>query len=64
MTTMHVDDPDHRDLNEIAPKLLASGAPFFDRPIDREQEVVISRPVREGQVKVGTPEVVANPAGR
>ena len=27
MTTMNVDDPDHRDLNEIYRKMLAVGAP-------------------------------------
>jgi hypothetical protein len=64
VTTMHVDDPDHRDLNEIAPQLLATGAAFFDRPIAREREVVINRPLREGQVKVGTPEVVADPKAK
>ena len=58
MTSMHVDDPDHRDLNEIYQKLLAAGAPHFDQPIDREHEIVINERVPEGHVKVGTPEVV------
>ena len=58
MTTMFVDDPDNRDLNEIYQKLLAAGAPHFDRPIDREREVVINTAMPEGHVQVGTPEVV------
>ena len=58
MTTMEVDDPDHRDLNEIYQKLLAAGAPHFDHPIDREHEVVIDTAVPEGHVKVGRPEVI------
>lgn len=61
MTTMNVDDPDHRDLNEIYQKLLAAGAPHFDQPIDRTHEVVVNEPVPEGHVKVGTPQVVKEP---
>jgi hypothetical protein len=58
MTTIYVDDPDHRDLNVIAEKMLATGAPYFDRHIDREKEVVINTALPEGHVKVGAPEVV------
>jgi hypothetical protein len=58
MTTMFVDDPEHRDLNDISEKLLASGAPYFDRHIEREREVVINTPLPEGHVRVGSPEVV------
>ncbi len=58
MTSMHVDDPDHRDLNDIYKKLLAAGAPHFDRPVERDKEVVVDSRVPEGQVKVGTPTVV------
>jgi len=64
MTTMGVDDPDHRDLNELYQKMLAAGAPYFDQPIDRGQEVVINTAVPEGQVKVGTPEVVRDSKSR
>jgi hypothetical protein len=63
MTSMHVDDPDHRDLNEIYQKMLAAGAPHFDQPIDREHELMVKEPVPEGHVKVGTPEVVGDPSG-
>lgn len=62
MTSMHVDDPDHRDLNDIYKKMLAAGAPHFDQPIDHDHEVVIDTRVPEGQVKVGTPTVVGDPS--
>ena len=58
MTTMYVGDPDHVDLNEIAEKMLAAGAPHFDRPIAREHDVVINTSLPDGHVNVGTPEVV------
>ena len=58
MTTMYVDDPDHRDLNEIYPKLLAAGAPHFDQPVDHDHEVVIHDKVPEGHVQVGPLEVI------
>jgi hypothetical protein len=60
MTTMNVDDPDHRDLNEIYRKMLAAGAPHFDQPIDHDDEVVVTE-VPEGHVKVGPVEVVKDP---
>ena len=56
-TTMVVDDPDHRDLNKIAAKMLEAGAPYFDKLI-REPEATIYKPLPDGRVKVGTPEVV------
>lgn len=56
-TVMCVDDPDHRDLNAIAAKMLEAGAPFFDKEI-REPEATIFKPVQDGRVNVGTPEVV------
>lgn len=55
---MYADDADHRDLNLIMPKLLASGAPYFDKPIDREREVKVMTDLPAGHVNVGTPEVV------
>lgn len=61
MTTMHVDDPDHRDLNEIEAKMLAAGAPHFDRHIGKESEIIVRTAAPEGHVKVGTPEVVGSP---
>lgn len=61
MTTMNIDDPDHIDLNAVAAKLLAAGAPYFDKPIAREHDVVINTALPEGHVNVGTPEVVIPP---
>ena len=61
MTTMFVDDPDHRDLNQIAGKMLEQGAPSFDRHIGREQEVIINTAAPEGRVNVGPVEVVKDP---
>ncbi len=61
MTTMFVDDPDHRDLNQIAGKMLEQGAPYFDRHIGREQEVIINTAAPAGHVNVGPVEVVKDP---
>ena len=52
-----VDDPDHVDLNEVAEKMLDAGAPYFDKEV-REPEVNIYKPMPEGHVRVGTPQVV------
>ena len=57
VTTMLVDDPEHRDLNVIAATMLEAGAPYFDREIKGE-EVDVYKPLPEGHVKLGTPEVV------
>lgn len=57
-TYMVVDDPDHRDLNAIAAKMLEAGAPYFGRPV--EQEIDVFKPVPDGRVHVGAPEVVAH----
>jgi hypothetical protein len=56
-TTMLVDDPDHRDLNLVCKEMLAAGAPYFDQEI-KVEEIEISRPMPDGRVLVGTPEVV------
>ncbi len=69
ITTMIVDDPDHRDLNLISEQMLAKGAFYFDRHINRDDDVVINTvsgfrgngPPPEGQVKVGPVEVVKDP---
>ncbi len=57
VTTMLVDDPDHRDLNVIAKQMLDAGAPYFDREI-KDEEVDVMTKLPEGHVKVGAPEVV------
>ncbi len=56
-TTMIVDDPDHRDLNGIYKQMIAAGAEYFNRRIDRE-EVQVPTAIREGRVEIGTPSVV------
>jgi hypothetical protein len=61
MTTVYVSDPNHVDLNEVAPKMLTIAAPYFDRHIAREHEVVKVIP-RHEHVNVGAPEVVGPPA--
>ena len=56
-TIIVADDPDHRDLNAIAAEMLKAGAPYFDRDI-KKPEVEFWHGVPQGQVHVGTPEVV------
>ncbi len=51
-TTMVVDEPDRHDLNELYPKMLAAGVPFFDRHL-KEEEVTIATPLKEGRVRLG-----------
>ena len=58
MTTIHVDDPEHRDLNEISEKMLAIGAPYFDHHLPREGEVVVNTALPDGHVNVGPVELV------
>ncbi|MEI6107865.1 MAG: DUF4136 domain-containing protein [Opitutae bacterium] len=50
-TTMLVDDPRHLDLNQVTGEMLAAGADYFDRQIDRE-EVQINRETKETRVIV------------
>lgn len=56
-TTVLVDDPDHRDLNQIYDQMISASAEFFNRQLKHE-EVEISTKVREGRVEVGIPKVV------
>jgi hypothetical protein len=62
-TLMNVDDPDHRDLNEIAQKMLEAGAPYFDKEV-KEEELDVYKPLPEGHVNVGTPEVIEPAASK
>jgi hypothetical protein len=55
-TIMVVDDPDHRDLNNVAAAMFAAGGPWFDK-LHRKPEVEVRKPLPDGHVKVGTPEV-------
>ena len=59
-TMVLVDDPDHRDLNRVAAEMLANAGHYFDKEI-KEEEVDIYKPVPEGRVYVGKPEVVETP---
>jgi hypothetical protein len=56
MTTVYVSDPNHNDLNEFAPRMLANAAPYFDQHIAREHEIVVVVQKHE-HVTVGTPQV-------
>jgi hypothetical protein len=56
-TTMLVDDPANRDLNELSKEMLAAGADYFDRTMKREQVTVIPAE-RKGQVKLGPLEII------
>ena len=58
---MYIDDPDHRDFNQVASQLLAAGANYFDRET-KEPEVNFTKPLPEGHVKVGSPRVLEEPA--
>ncbi|MDB6094782.1 MAG: hypothetical protein JWM32_2344 [Verrucomicrobia bacterium] len=58
MTTMHVDDPEHRNLNQIYKELLAKGSPYFDQHIERGHELILDTGIPEGTVKIGEPTVV------
>jgi hypothetical protein len=60
-TVIVVDDPDHRDLNKIAAAMLAAGVPYFDKEI-REPEATVYKPIPDGRVNVGAPEVVPSKA--
>jgi hypothetical protein len=57
--TVNTDDAD-QDLNAQMEKMLAAGAVYFDREIDKE-EVTVRSSVPEGQVKVGDATVVEPP---
>ncbi|MDB6168828.1 MAG: hypothetical protein JWM88_1692 [Verrucomicrobia bacterium] len=58
-TTINTDDAD-QDLNAQMEKMLAAGAVYFDRVIDKE-ELTVSSSLPEGHVNVGTPTVVEPP---
>ncbi len=58
-TTMVADDPDHRDLNLMAGKMLGVGAPYFGHGT-KQPEVEVQTPDARAQVYVGAPEVVGS----
>lgn len=58
-TVVVADDPDHRDLNAIAAQMLEAAAPLFDKDLkDDKREINFIKPLQDGHVTVGTPEVV------
>ena len=57
VATMFVDNPENQDLNLVIKQMLEAGAPYFDKEIPGK-EVEIWKPLPEGHVKVGAPEVV------
>lgn len=59
-TTMVVDDPDLRDLNELYPQMLAAGVRYFDRAI-KQEEVTVPASIPEGRVILG-PLIILQPA--
>ena len=58
-TIIVADDPDHRDLNALAETMLKVGAPLFDKEV-ADKEVDLYKPLPDGHVNVGTPEVVGS----
>lgn len=62
-SVMVVDDPDHRDLNLVAAKMLEAGAPLFDKQ-GREPEIDVYKPLPTGRVTFGPPEVVGSDVGK
>jgi len=56
-TTMVVDDPDHRDLNQVTMQMLAAGADYFDRVI-KDGEVRVNSATPPGRVIVGPTKIL------
>jgi hypothetical protein len=56
-TTMVVDDPDHRDLNQITRQMLAAGADYFDRTI-KDGEVRVNSATPPGRVILGPTKIL------
>jgi len=56
-TTMVIDDPDHRDLNQVLREMLAAGSGYFDHQID-EEEIRINSATKEGRVILAPMEIL------
>ena len=54
---MYVDDSAHLDLIVVIKQMLEAGAPYFDKEI-KDYEATVWKPLPEGHVNVGAPEVV------
>lgn len=61
-TTVLIDEPAHRDLNQFLDKMLAAAAGYFDHPI-AEEEAIIDTSLPEGYVRVGDTKVVPDQPG-
>ena len=55
-TVIVVDDPDHRDLNQVAQAMLEAAGPWFDK-LHSKPEVEVHKPLPTGKVIVGPTEV-------
>lgn len=55
-TIMHVDDPDHRDLNVMMTEMFNAGGAFFGQLNEKEAEVW--KPLPEGRVILGETKVI------
>lgn len=56
-TTMLVDNPEKLDLNKVYQEMIVAGGNFFDQEM-KDEEADLVRPMPEGRVEIGTPEVV------
>lgn len=56
-TIMSVDDPDHRDLNNVLGEMLAAGGGYFGRP-NEGPEADVWKPLPEGKVILGETKVI------
>lgn len=54
---MLVDDPDHRDLNDVTKEMLAAGAEYFDRII-KDGEVQVNSASPPGRVMLGPMKII------
>lgn len=61
-TTVLINDPDNRDLNEFLEKMLAAAAPLFDHKVKDEEEIV-NTSLPEGYVRLGEAKEVPDKPG-
>lgn len=56
-TTMHVDDPEHRDLNVMMKEMFAAGGAFFGQ-LSNGKEAEIWKPLPDGNIIIGETKVL------
>lgn len=61
-TTVLIDEPAHRDLNQFIEKMLAAAAGYFDHPT-KEEEAFVDTPLPVGYVRLGDTKVVPDKPG-